>query len=184
MGALYLQHVRGFTAFETGLAFLPTTVTIGVMSTGLAAWLMARVGPRNLLVAGLAFIISALTILAGVGAETAYAPSLLAAYLLLGAGGGMSFLPLLTISMSDVPLADAGLASGFSNVLMQVGGALGLASITSIAGSNADGIGVFQLAYVLGAICVAASLAVVVGVLRAPAAQVAVRERVQVEEAA
>ena len=184
MGALYLQHVRGFTAFETGLAFLPTTVTIGVMSTGLAAWLMARVGPRNLLVGGLVFIISALAILSGVGPETAYAPSLLAAYLLLGAGGGMSFLPLLTISMSDVPLADAGLASGFSNVLMQVGGALGLASITSIAASNADGIGVFQLAYVLGAICVAASLAVVLGVLRAPAAQVAVRERVQVEEAA
>lgn len=96
----------------------------------------------------------------------------------------MSFLPLLTISMSEVPLADAGLGSGFSNVVMQVGGALGLASITSISTSTAQGNGAFQLAYVLAAICVTASLMVVLAVLRAPAAQVARREHVRAEEAA
>src|SRR5467141_3402746 len=127
VGALYLQHVRGFTAFETGLAFLPTTLMIGVLSAGLAARLMARVGPRNLLVAGMVVLIAALGILSGVGPQTGYAPWLLAAYLMLGAGGGMAFLPLLVISMSEVPMADAGLASGFSNVAMQIGGALGLA---------------------------------------------------------
>lgn len=185
VGSLYLQHVHGFSALETGLAFLPTTLTIGVMSAGLAARLMARVGPRNLLVAGLVVIISALAILSGVRADTAYAPSLLAAYVLLGAGGGMSFLPLLVISMSEVPLADAGLGSGFSNVVMQVGGALGLASITSVSTSNATGVGAFQLAYVLAAIAVAASLSVVVTVLRrGPAQQAAVSEPAQVEEAA
>jgi len=184
VGALYLQQVHGYTAFETGLAFLPTTLMIGVMSAGLAARLMARIGPRNLLIAGLAIIVTALVILSTVGADTGYAPSLLAAYLLLGAGGGMSFLPLLTISMSEVPLADAGLGSGFSNVVMQVGGALGLASITSISTSTAQGNGAFQLAYVLAAICVTASLMVVLAVLRAPAAQVARREHVRAEEAA
>ncbi|TMD10778.1 MAG: multidrug efflux MFS transporter [Chloroflexi bacterium] len=157
---------------------------IGVMSAGLAARLMTRVGPRNLLVLGLTVIIAALVILSGVGAHTGYAPSLLVAYMLLGAGGGMSFLPLLTISMSEVPIADAGLGSGFSNVVMQVGGALGLASITSISTSNAQGNGAFQLAYVLAAICVSASLMVVLAVLRAPAARVVRHEQVQVEEAA
>src|SRR5438094_7630924 len=184
VGALYLQQVHGYTAFETGLAFLPTTLMIGVMSAGLAARLMARIGPRNLLIAGLAIIVTALVILSTVGAETGYAPSLLSAYVLLGAGGGMSFLPLLTISMSEVPLADAGLGSGFSNVVMQVGGALGLASITSISTSSAEGTGTFQLAYVLAAIAVAAALAVTVAVLRsAPAVQPA-HESVHLEEAA
>ena len=185
VGALYLQEVHGYTAFQTGLAFLPTTLMIGAMSAGLAAWLMARIGPRNMLVAGLAVIIAGLTILSGVRADTGYAPSLVAAFLLLGAGAGMSFLPLLVISMSEVPLADAGLGSGFSNVVMQVGGALGLASITSISTSSAPGTGAFQLAYVLAAVCVAASLAVVVAVLRgAPAAQTVERESVRAEEAA
>ncbi|HSS60442.1 MAG TPA: MFS transporter [Candidatus Limnocylindrales bacterium] len=183
-GALYLQHIRGYSAFQTGLAFLPTTLMIGVMSSGIAARLMARVGPRNLLVGGLAIIVTAFVILANSGPDAGYAPQMLVAYILLGAGGGASFLPLLTISMSDVPLADAGLGSGFSNVVMQVGGALGLASITSISTSNAQGYGAFQMAYVLGAICVAASLVVVVTVLRAGTAPAVIHQHAAVEEAA
>ena len=184
VGALFLQNVHGYTAFATGLAFLPTTLTIGVMSTGLAARMMARIGPRSLLLAGLAVIITALAILSGVDGGTGYAPTLLAAYVLLGAGAGMSFLPLLVISMSEVPLADAGLGSGFSNVVMQVGGALGLASITSISTSSAAGTGAFQLAYVLAAIAVAAALAVAMAMLRPTPAVQPAQERVRVEEAA
>src|SRR5262245_37973542 len=183
-GALFLQNAHGFNAFQTGLAFLPTTLAIGVMSAGVAARLMSRLGPRSMLVAGLAIIMGALAMLSQLGPQTAYAPSLLVAYVLLGAGAGTSFLPLLTISMSEVPLADAGLGSGFSNVVMQGGGALGLASITSIATSNARGYGAFQLAYVLAAIVVGVSLAVVVAVLRTPRTRVEVREQPQVEEAA
>ncbi len=178
VGALYLQHLRGYTAFETGLAFLPTTLMIGVMSTGVAARLMARFGPRRLLVVGMTIIVTALAMLSSAGLGTSYAPWLLIAYALLGAGGGMSFLPLLTISMSDVPMADAGLASGFSNATMQVGGALGLAAMGTVSSAHAQALmaagdpasaavaGGFQLAYVLAAICVAAGLAVVLGVLR------------------
>jgi EmrB/QacA subfamily drug resistance transporter len=178
VGALYLQHLRGYTAFETGLAFLPTTLTIGVMSAGVAARLMARIGPRRMLMVGMTVIITALAMLSSAGLSTNYAPWLLIAYALLGAGGGMSFLPLLTISMSDVPMADAGLASGFSNATMQVGGALGLAAMGSVSSAHAQSLmaagdaasaavaGGFQLAYVLAAACVAAGLAVVVAVLR------------------
>jgi hypothetical protein len=106
--------------------------------------------------------------------------------MLLGVGAGSSFLPLLTISMSEVPLADAGLGSGFSNVTMQVGGAFGLASITSVATSNAQGSAAFQLAYILAAGVVVAALTVVVLALRAPARRV-VEDReahIEAEEAA
>jgi MFS family permease len=151
---------------------------IGVMSAGVAARLMARVGARRMLIAGMTVIIAALAMLSGAGIGTTYAPWLLIAYAMLGAGGGMSFLPLLTISMSDVPMADAGLASGFSNATMQVGGALGLAAMGTISSAHAQTLiaagtpaslaaaGGFQLAYVLAAVCAAAGLAVVLAVLR------------------
>ena len=166
-GALYLQHIHGYNAFETGLAFLPVTLSVAVMSSGLSARLMARVGARSLLLAGLGIIVTAMAILSTAGASASYAPQLLGAFILLGIGAGSSFLPLLTISMSEVPIADAGLGSGFSNVTMQVGGAVGLASVTTIATSHAHGIASFQLAYLLAAVIVAGALAVVLIGLRA-----------------
>jgi len=169
-GALYLQHIHGYNAFETGLAFLPVTLSVAVMSSGVSARLMARIGARNLLLAGLGIIVAAMAILSTAGAGASYAPQLLGAFILLGVGAGSSFLPLLTISMSEVPIADAGLGSGFSNVTMQVGGAVGLASVTTIATSHAQGIASFQLAYLLAAVIVAGALAVVLIGLRAKAA--------------
>jgi EmrB/QacA subfamily drug resistance transporter len=169
-GALYLQHIHGYNAFETGLAFLPVTLSLAVMSSGVSARLMARVGARNLLLAGLGIIVTAMAILSTAGASASYAPQLLGAFILLGIGAGSSFLPLLTISMSEVPIADAGLGSGFSNVTMQVGGAVGLASVTTLATSHAQGMATFQLAYLLAALIVAGALAVVVVGLRARAA--------------
>jgi EmrB/QacA subfamily drug resistance transporter len=169
-GALYLQHIHGYNAFETGLAFLPVTLSLAVMSSGVSARLMARVGARNLLLGGLSLIVTAMAILSTAGASASYAPQLLGAFILLGIGGGSSFLPLLTISMSEVPIADAGLGSGFSNVTMQVGGAVGLASVTTIATSHAQGMATFQLAYLLAAAIVAGALAVVLIGLRSRAA--------------
>jgi EmrB/QacA subfamily drug resistance transporter len=166
-GALYLQHIHGYNAFETGLAFLPVTLSVAVMSSGVSARLMARVGARSLLLAGLGIIVTAMAILSTTGASASYAPQLLGAFILLGIGAGSSFLPLLTISMSEVPIVDAGLGSGFSNVTMQVGGAVGLASVTTIATSHAHGIASFQLAYLLAGVIVAGALAVVLIGLRA-----------------
>ena len=185
-GALYLQHVHGYSAFQTGLAFLPVTLSLAVMSSGISARLMARFGPRTLLMGGLALIVAAMAALSNISADAAYAPQLLVAFILLGIGGGSSFLPLLTISMSEVPIPDAGLGSGFSNVTMQVGGAVGLASVTSVAASHAHGIATFQLAYVLAAVIVTAALAVVVIALRARAsgARAPHAAPVHVEEAA
>lgn len=178
VGALYMQHIKGFTAFETGLGFLPTTLAVGTMSAGVSARLMARFGPRNLAVGGLTVLTSGLLLLSQAGMGASYFPNLFFAYLLLGAGAGSSFLPLLTISMSEVRPADAGLASGFSNVMMQVGGALGLATLGSVSTEHARVLYAqgyqlqvaltsgYQLGFVLAAICVVAALAVVLAVLR------------------
>jgi EmrB/QacA subfamily drug resistance transporter len=178
VGVLYLQLIHGFGALETGLAFLPMTATLGVMSTGITARLMARFGPRTLLLAGMPAIIGALALFAMANGQTAYFPVLLAGYTLLGLGGGLSFLPLLTISMSEVPIVDAGLASGFSNQVMQVGAALGLAAVGTIATDHAQGLvaqgqslqsaltGGYELAFLLAAGSVAAGLSVVLAVLR------------------
>jgi len=178
VGALYLQRVRGFSAFGTGLAFLPTTIMLAAVSAGLTARLMKRYGPRNLAVAGLVSITGALLLLAGVDAESSYFPRIFAAYVLLGVGAGMSLMPLLTISMSEVPMADAGLASGFGNVTMQVGAALGLAILGSISTAQTKALiaqgdalpvamaGGFRVAFLLAAISVAVGMVVVLAVLR------------------
>jgi EmrB/QacA subfamily drug resistance transporter len=180
IGVLYLQHTHGFTAFATGLAFLPTTATLAIMSTGISARLMARFGPRNLLVVGMATIIAALAMFGMANEQTAYLPGLFAGYVLLGLGGGVSFLPLLTISMSEVPMPDAGLASGFSNQVMQVGGAVGLAAIGTASTSFSVGEAGYRLAFLLAAASVAAGLAVVMAFLR-PNAQPARPEVHEVE---
>ena len=178
MGVLYLQHVRGFSAFETGLAFLPTTIAIGVLSAGLTARLVARFGAVRVLIFGLTTIIAALALLAAADDHATYVPWIFVAYLMLGVGAGTSFMPLLTISMSEVPAPDAGLASGFSNLAMQVSAAIGLAAMGTISAEEARSLvaqgdpipvaltGGFQLAFVLAALCVSAGLAVVLAVLR------------------
>jgi len=196
IGVLYLQHIRGYGAFETGLAFLPMTFVLGVLSSGITARLMARFGPRNLLVAGMATIIVALSLFAIADGHTSYFPGLLAGYALLGLGGGMSFLPLLTISMSEVPMADAGVASGFSNEVMQIGGALGLAAVGTVATGHAQVLvaqgnsiqsaltSSYDFAFVLAAASVAGGLAIVLSVLRSgPVRTGAAQARSEVGEA-
>lgn len=194
IGALYMQHVRGYSAFQTGLAFLPTTLMVGLMSAGISARLMARIGARNLLILGLVVIVTGLAILTDTGPATSYAPQLVAGYSLLGIGAGGSFLPLLTISMSEVQLADAGLASGFSNVTMQVGGALGLAAVGTITTGYshtlmASGDSVlaaatagYQLAYGLAGASALGALAVVLTTLRSRDGRQSVRHAAEDED--
>jgi MFS family permease len=170
LGSLYLERVLGYDAIETGLAFLPTTICIGGLSMGLSAKAMERYGPLRLLVAGLASIIAGLLLLAAQGVGASYFPGLFASFLLLGLGAGASFLPLLTIGMADAPKRDAGLASGIVNVSIQLFGAIGLASLGTIATDHSKSLrasgealrsaltGGYHLAYLVGAVCVAAGV--------------------------
>jgi EmrB/QacA subfamily drug resistance transporter len=180
LGALSLEHVHGYGALETGLAFLPLTLAIGFLSLGVTARLVRRFGATRTLVAGLLVVASALVLLAGADAGTAYFPTLFVAFALLGLGAGTSFMPLLQIAMADVPQEDAGLASGIVNASLQIGAALGLAALGAIStghtrtllangSTQADALtGGFQLAFLLAAGCVAAGVVLALAVLREP----------------
>ncbi len=178
LGALFLQHVRGFSAFDTGLAFLPATLALAALSLGVTARLMRSFGPRALLIPGLITITIALALEATAGQGAGYFPTLFGSYLLFGIGAGMSFMPLLTIMMAEVPAADAGVASGVANVTMQVGGALGLAALGTVSADRARDLvlsghnvaaaltGGYQLGFSIAAAVVAGGLLVALIALR------------------
>jgi len=195
IGALYLQHVRGYDAVGTGLAFMPHTVALGALSLGVTARLMRRFGPHRLLAFGLVMVIIALVLLASAGQQDGYFPRLFVAYALFGIGAGTAFMPLTIIAMAEVPAADAGLAAGIGNVSMQVSAAIGLAALGTIATDHSRALlvqgqsltnalnGGYQLAFTIAAGCVAVGLLIVLVVLR-PSQSVALADsRAELEEA-
>jgi EmrB/QacA subfamily drug resistance transporter len=180
LGSLYLERVLGYNAIDTGLAFLPLTLSIGLMSVGISAKAVERFGNVRTLTAGLAGIASGLLLLATAGVHAGYLPLLFIAFLLLGFGAGASFLPLLTIGMSDAPPRDAGLASGIVNVSVQLFGAIGLATLGTIATDHAKTLtasghpltsaltGGYHLAYIVAAACVTLGILASFLLLRGP----------------
>jgi EmrB/QacA subfamily drug resistance transporter len=185
LGALYLERVLGYDAIDTGLAFLPLTGSIAVMSMGLSAKATERFGSLNTLAVGLTGIIAGLLLLAGAGVHSAYFPGLFFAFFFLGLGAGASFLPLLTIGMADAPKRDAGLASGIINVSVQLFGAIGLAALGAIATDHTKSLtksghalnsaltGGYHLAYIVAAAFVAVGILAALLVLRPPTSKVA-----------
>ncbi len=184
LGALYLERVLGYDAIDTGLAFLPLTASIAIMSMGVAARAMERFGSLRTLSAGLMGIVAGLLLLAVAGVHASYFPGLFFAFLLLGLGAGASFLPLLTMGMADAPKRDAGLASGIINVSVQLFGAIGLATLGTIATDHTKALaasghtvndaltGGYHLAYVVAAVCVAFGVLAARLILRPPAGPV------------
>jgi EmrB/QacA subfamily drug resistance transporter len=180
LGALYLERVLGYDAIETGLAFMPLTIAIAVMSMGISARAVQSFGALRTLSAGLGTIALALVLLAGAGVHAGYFPGIFFAFLLLGLGAGASFLPLLTIGMADAPPRDAGLASGIINVSVQLFGAIGLATLGTIATDHTKALsakgyalssaltGGYHLAYLVGAGAVAIGVLAALLTLRQP----------------
>ena len=180
LGSLYLERVLGYNAIDTGLAFLPLTALIAIMSMGVAARIVERFGAVNTLAGGLVGIMAGLLLLATQGVHAGYFPGLFFAFLLLGLGAGASFLPLLTIGMADAPKQDAGLASGIINVSVQLFGAIGLAALGTVATDHTKALsssgqslvsaltGGYHLAYLVAAICVAFGILAAFVVLRPP----------------
>jgi predicted MFS family arabinose efflux permease len=180
LGALYLQRVLGYDALEVGLAFLPTTIVIGTLSLGFSERLNMRFGPRATLIPSLVFIGAGLLLFARTPVDGTYVTDVLPSMLLLGAGAGLAFPALMTLSMSGATPADAGLASGLVNTTLQVGGAIGLAVLTTFATERTDGLladgestasaltSGFHLAYLIGAGLVAIALVIVLTVMRPP----------------
>jgi MFS family permease len=194
LGALYLERVLGYNAIDTGLAFMPLTISIAALSMGLAVKAVTRFGPLNTLAAGLAGIAAGLLLLATQGVHASYFPGLFFAFLLIGLGAGASFLPLLTMGMADAPPKDAGLASGIINVSVQLFGAIGLATLGTVATDHTKALAVtghslnsaltggYHLAYIVAASCVGLGILAAFAILRPPAGKVPqVTEEVEYE---
>jgi EmrB/QacA subfamily drug resistance transporter len=133
IGVLYLQHVLHYGVLQTGLAFLPQTLGVAALSFGITAHLVTRFGPRMPLLGGLTASAAGLALLMTLGANSSYVTGVLPAFVLIGLGGGLAFMPLLTIAMANVPPADAGMASGIINTSLQLSGALGVAVLGTVA---------------------------------------------------
>jgi EmrB/QacA subfamily drug resistance transporter len=178
LGALYLQQILGYDPLQVGIAFLPATLVMGTLSLGFSEKLIMRFGPRAMLIPGMVLVGLALLLFARTPVDGSYLADVLPPMLLIGVGIGISFPSLMTLAMSGATPEDAGLASGVVNTSAQVGGAIGLAILATLAaertstlldGGTAHAAALnsgFHLAYLVGAGMVAVALAIAVFVLR------------------
>ncbi len=135
---LYLQQVLHLDAIETGLGFLPMTLSIFTGST-LAPRAVARFGPRRVIVTAMVVMSAGMALLTGIAPDGTYAGSVLAGAVLTALGMGFSLVPSTIVAMQGVAGADSGVASGLLNTSRLMGGALGLAVLSTIASSQARG---------------------------------------------
>jgi len=178
LGALYLQRILGYDPIEVGLAFLPTTLVMGVISVRYSAPLAERFGPRRVILAGMTSILAGLALFAPVPVDGGFALNVLPSMLLMGAGAGAAFPAIVTLAMSAATPQDAGLASGLVNTTAQVGGAIGLAVLATLSTDRSDSLIAggtatadaltqgYRLALIVAVALVAAAIGVVVAVLR------------------
>jgi EmrB/QacA subfamily drug resistance transporter len=132
---LYMQQVLGYDALKTGLSYLPLAGGM-VISAGVASQLVTKLGVRPVFVTGLALTTIALLWFSRVSPDGSYLSDLLGPSLVFAIGGGMSFVPATIAAVSGVSERDSGLASGLINTTQQIGGALGLAILSTIATSH------------------------------------------------
>jgi EmrB/QacA subfamily drug resistance transporter len=182
LGSLYLKGVLGYDPIEIGLAFLPTTVLMGGLSVRFTEPLVSRFGARPVVVAGLVSIAAGLVLFTRAPVAGSYAVHVLPVMVLLGVGAGLCFPALMTLAMSGVSGADAGLASGLVNTTAQVGAALGLAVLSTLSASRtaslraagrsaaAATVGGYHLAFWVAAALAGVAVAVALLVLRPVAA--------------
>jgi EmrB/QacA subfamily drug resistance transporter len=171
---LYIQQVLGYGPLEAGLAFLPFTAGI-MVSASLASQFAPRIGVRQVAAVGFLLAAAGLLLLTQLPVDGSYLVNVLPALLLTALGLGGVFMPLTLIATTGLDDSDQGLASGLFNTSQQIGGALGLAVLSTIAtaqttsagGSQAHAlVSGFHWAFGIGAIVTLAALAVLVALLR------------------
>jgi len=179
LGALYMQQILGYDPLQVGLAYLPMTVVMGAMSFRFTGQLSLRFGPEATLLPAMGFVLAGLLLLARTPVDATYARDLLPPMILIGLGAGLGFPSLMMLAMSGTTASDSGLASGLVNTSVQVGGAIGLAVLATLATERtgnlvADGKPAaaalnsgYHLAYLTGAGLVLIAIAVTVSFLGA-----------------
>jgi MFS family permease len=128
--------VLDYSAVQTGVAFAAITLTVVVFSN-VAQALVTRLGVRTVLTGGLLLTATAQALLLRLPSDGHYFWDLFPAFLLIGLGLASSFVPVAIAGLSGVPAADAGVASGLINASRQIGGAIGLAAVSTIAATYA-----------------------------------------------
>ena len=151
---------------------------MGTLSLRYSERLIMRFGARTTLIPGLVLGIAGLLLFTRAPVDGSYVEHVLPVMVLLGAGAGISFPALMTLSMSGATPSDAGLASGLVNTTLQVGGALGLAVLATLSTTRTENLseagdsalaalnGGYHLAYLVGAGLILAALAVALTVLQ------------------
>ena len=178
IGALFLEQVLGYSALEIGLAFLPCTLVMGVLSLRYTEALITRFGASRLLAPGMALIAVGLALFALAPVDASYVQHILPSAALLGLGAGIAMPALMTVAMSGATPEDAGLASGLVNTTTQMGAALGLAVLATVSSARTEGLtaagestrqaltGGFHVAFLVGAALVVAGILVALLVTR------------------
>jgi len=195
---LYVQDVLHYSAVQSGVAFVAFALSV-VVASNLAQTVIGRIGVRATLMMGLALATVSVALLTQVPVDGHYFWDLFPAFVLGGTGLGFSFVPVTIASLAGVERAEAGVASGLVNTSRQIGGAIGLAAISTIAATaaasyaHAHGVSVssasatvsgFQTSFVvLGGLLVAAFVVAAV-FLRPAQARVEEVEPAQLQEAA
>jgi EmrB/QacA subfamily drug resistance transporter len=128
----FLQQTKGFSPIESGLAFLPMTAAIIVTAALVNTRLLAKVGPRPLLVLGMSLGALAMAWFAQIEATSSYAGHVLPGLLVMGVGMGNIFAPAIASATYGVEYSDTGVASAMVNTMQQVGGSIGTALLSSI----------------------------------------------------
>jgi MFS family permease len=134
--ALYLQDVLGYSAIETGVAFIAITLSIGVFSN-IGPVLASRYGVRRVLSTGMALSALGVLLYAQMPAGGSYFWDVFPALIVTGVGLGLTFVPVTIAALQGVAPPDAGIASGLINTTRQIGGAVGIAAVTTIAATVA-----------------------------------------------
>jgi EmrB/QacA subfamily drug resistance transporter len=182
LGALYMQRVLGYDALQVGLAYLPTTLVMGIMSFRFSAQLNMRFGPKTTLIPSMVSIGAGLLLFARTPVDASYVVDLMPATILIGLGAGLAFPSLMMLAMSGATPEDSGLASGLVNTSVQVGGAIGLAVLATLASERTDTAlssgestasalnSGYHLAYLVGAALIGVAIAIALRAFRAEGA--------------
>ena len=177
MLTLYMQQVLGYSPMKTGVAYLAVAGT-AILWSAVAAQLVTRVGVKPVLVVGMAMLTIGLVFFTQVSVDGTYVRDLLPGFLVIGVGIGFSFVPISIAALAGVRPAEAGLASGLINTSQQIGGALGIAVLSTIATSaTADSVvsgailpealvDGFSAAFQVGAVVAAAGLVAALTLIR------------------
>ena len=135
--SLYMQQVLGYSAIHAGLSYFPLALTI-MISAGIASSLVTKAGYKPVLVAGLVFIVAGLLWFSQVSVGGGFLTDIFGPSILAAIGLGFAFVTTTIAAVSGVEEKESGLASGLINTSQQVGGALGLAILSTIATSHTE----------------------------------------------